>query len=190
MWVLIYQINNKKYIFFKMILGVLILELKELSLNDGRDIFDMIKEIGPGENGFANGGYDISYEDFPQYLMRHINMAKGIDLKPEHVPQTMYWLYVNGIPVGIGKLRDYLNDNLKQAGGHIGYTTRPSERGKGYGKVILKELLKKAREKDLSDILLTCNENNVPSRKVIEANNGELKDIIESKCRYWIKIIN
>ena len=114
------------------------IELKELALNDGENVFDMIKEIGPGENGFGNSGYEMSYEDFPQYLMRNINMSKGIDLKSEQVPQTMYWLYVDGVPVGIGKLRDHLNDNLKRIGGHIGYTIRPSERGKGYGKAILK----------------------------------------------------
>ena len=163
------------------------IELIELTLNDGKDIFDMIKEIGPGENGFGNSGYEMNYEDFSEYLIKNIKMSKGIDLWPEQVPQTMYWLYVDGVPGGIGKLRDYLNDNLKKIGGHIGYTIRPSEREKGYGNAILKEVLKRAKEKNITEVFFTCNEDNIPSRKVIEANNGELEDILEGKCRYSIR---
>ena len=117
-------------------------ELRELALTDGREIFDMIKEVGPGENNFQNGGYGMEYADFPAYLERHVFFARGIDIPPQYVPQTMYWLYVDGRPVGIGKLRHYLNDNLRIHGGHIGYTIRTTARGKGYGTLILRELLK------------------------------------------------
>ena len=53
--------------------------------------------------------------------------------------------------------------------------------------MILKELLRKAKEKNITEALLTCNEDNVPSRNIIEANNGELEDIVEGKCLYWIR---
>jgi predicted acetyltransferase len=164
-------------------------ELRELSLDDGMDVLEMIREIGPGEGGFVNSGHDIQYEDFAEYLQGHANMAlgTGIDLS-RLVPQTMYWLLVDGAPVGIGKVRDYLNDHLKKIGGHIGYTIRPSERGKGYGNLILKELLKKAKEKGIEAALLTCGEGNVRSRKVIEHNGGELDGITEGECRYWIHL--
>ncbi|MCE5322700.1 GNAT family N-acetyltransferase [bacterium] len=162
-------------------------ELKELTPSDGREIFDMLKEIGPGENGFVNSGYDVEYVDFPAYLQRHANMAKGIGIDlTRYVPQTMYWLYVDGRPVGIGKLRHYLNDYLMKIGGHIGYAIRPSERGKGYGTLILKELLIKAREKGIEEALVTCREDNIRSRKIIERNGGKLADITDAECRYWI----
>lgn len=162
------------------------IELRQLSLNDGRDIFDMLQDIGFGENGFMNSGYGIKYEEFPAYLQRNYNMAKGIDLKLGLVPQTIYWLMIDGKPVGVGKLRDYLTDALRVIGGHIGYTIAPAERGKGYGKMMLAELLKEANRKDIEDVLLTCNEDNIASRKVIEGNGGILEDIYEGKCRYWI----
>lgn len=162
-------------------------ELKELSLHDGKEIFDMIKEIGPGENGYMNAGYNINYDEFESYLIGHIEMSKGINLSSKYVPQTMYWLYIDGKPVGITKLRHYLNENLKKEGGHIGYTIRPTERGKGYGNLILQEALKKAKQKSILEVLITCNENNTASRRVIEENGGELQDIIEGICRYWIR---
>ena len=163
------------------------ISLRKMSIEDGMDVYEMIQEIGPGENGFANGGYGIGFSDFPRYIRQQIDMSQGIRLPPQYVPQTIYWLYVNGKPVGFGKVRDYLNDNLRRIGGHIGYCIRPSERGKGYGKVILHELLIKAREKGIQEALLTCLETNLASRKVIESNHGELDSIIDGECHYWIR---
>jgi len=168
----------------------MVVELRELSLDDGMDIFEMIREIGPGENGFMNSGYDIAYTEFPEYLRGHVDMAKGVGIDlTRYVPQTRYWLFVDGRPVGIGKLRPCLNADLRRIGGHIGYTIRPSERGKGYGNLILRELVKKARERGVEEVLLTCSEDNSRSRKVIEHNGGELQDISEGECRYWIRMV-
>jgi predicted acetyltransferase len=165
------------------------IELREPSANDGRDVFEMLREIGPGENGFMNSGHDLEFEDFPAYLQSQADMARGIGLDlARYVPQTRYWLFVDGRPVGVGKLRHYLNDALRVRGGHIGYTIRPSERGKGYGTLILKELLREARGKGIEEALITCEESNLLSRKVIERNGGELEDIDEEgECRYWVR---
>lgn len=161
-------------------------ELRELSLQDGRDIYEMLQEMGQGENGFENSAYGIDYKDFSAYLQRSYNMAKGIGLSSWQVPQTMYWLIIDEKPVGIGKLRSRLTDALLRVGGHIGYAILPSQRGKGYGKIMLAELLKEAKKKEIEDVLLTCNEDNIASRKVIETNGGKLENIEEYKCRYWI----
>ncbi len=163
------------------------IQLRELSTNDKEDIFQMIREIGPGENGYINSEYEMDYRDFPSYLKGRIKISRGIDLGPQYVPQTMYWLLIDERPVGIGKLRHYLNDDLRRVGGHIGYTIRPSERGKGYGTILLRELIKEAKAKGIDELLLTCEERNIPSKRVIEGNNGELFDILDGKCRYWIK---
>lgn len=166
------------------------IELKELSLNDGRDVHEMLQEIGPGENGINNSAYNIAYQDFPSYLKRQVDMSDGIGIDLNiYVPQTTYWLYVNDRPVGICRLRHRLNDNLRIVGGHIGYCIRPSERGKGYGNLILAEVLKKAQMKGINDVLITCHDDNIASRKVIEHNSGVLGDINDHRCRYWIKIL-
>lgn len=164
-------------------------ELRELSLNDGPDVLEMLREIGPGENGFTNSGHDLEPQDFPEYLKVQIDMASGIGIDLDrYVPQTRYWLYVDGRPVGVGKLRHYLNDSLMIEGGHIGYAIRPSERGKGYGTLMLRLLLERAREKGIAEVLVTCREDNILSRKVIERNGGVLDDVVKGGCRYWIAI--
>jgi predicted acetyltransferase len=163
-------------------------ELRKLAKNDCRDIYDMLQEIGPGENGFCNSGFNITYEQFTEYLDQNIKFSEGIGLDEKYVPQTIYWLIVNDKPVGIGKLRHYLNDNLKIVGGHIGYSIRPSERKNGYGNLILNEILKEAKKLNIDEVLLTCDTDNIASRKVIEINNGILESIENGECKYWIKL--
>ena len=164
------------------------IELKKLSLSDGKEIYEMLKEIGPGENGFINSGYEINYREFDDYLLKNDNYSKGIGLEPQYVPQTTYWLYADGVPVGVSKLRDHLTDALRKVGGHIGYCIRPSQRGKGFGNIILKKIIEEAKKKNITEVLITCHNGNIPSRRVIEANGGVLQDIVESRCRYWIKL--
>ena len=164
----------------------MVIELRAASISDGQEIYEMIEEIGPGENGFVNNGFNMAYSEFPNFIKDRMALSRGDNLPPQYVPQTNYWLLIDSYPVGIGKLRHFLNDDLRKSGGHIGYSIRPSERGKGYGTVILTELLKKAAEMGISEVMLTIDLNNEPSRKVIEANKGILSAIEDGKCTYWV----
>ncbi|GFZ31702.1 acetyltransferase [Clostridium zeae] len=164
------------------------IELRELSLEDDIEIYNMLQEIGPGENGFFNDGYKYPFDSFGKYLLENYNASKGIGLKIGHVPQTTFWLIIDGQPIGIAKLRSYLNTALRESGGHIGYSIRPSERNKGYGKMLLKEVLSKAKNAGIKEALITCNEDNLGSRNIIEANSGKLEEIKEGHCKYWIKL--
>jgi predicted acetyltransferase len=83
---------------------------------------------------------------------------------------------------------------LEKKGGHIGYYIRPSQRGKGYGNLILHLSLEKARELGLKRVLVTCDDNNDASLKTIENNGGKLVDKIKGEGsvvltrRYWIDL--
>lgn len=111
-------------------------ELKELSETDGQDIFEIRREI-LGENGFTGHFPDQDYEEFKRSLPRFVQISRGKELPDGYVPQTIYWLYVDDRPVAYGKLRHQLNESLLMYGGHVGYIVRPTERGKGYGKLFL-----------------------------------------------------
>ncbi|WP_422659959.1 GNAT family N-acetyltransferase [Paenibacillus sp. EC2-1] len=161
--------------------------IKELGLEESEDIYYMIQEIGVGQNGFVNSLFSNDLNEFNDKLTRYHEMSKGIGLSEGLVPQTIYWFYDENRLIGYGKLRHYLNEKLLEHGGHIGYIIRPTERRKSYGKMVLRELLIKANQKDIDKILLTCNEDNMASRKVIESNNGILSETNDGICKYWIK---
>ena len=74
--------------------------------------------------------------------------------------------------VGIIELRHELNDFLRDFG-HCGYSVRPGERGKGYGRAMLRLLCKHARRCGMAHLQLSCEEDNTPSRRVIVGAGGE-----------------
>lgn len=58
--------------------------------------------------------------------------------------------------------------------GHIGYSVVPWKRGQGHATRALRLLLPEAKQEGLDYVELTTDADNVASRRVIEANGGEL----------------
>ena len=72
------------------------------------------------------------------------NEKRGIGLPPGYVPSTTFWLICGERFIGSGNIRHFLNASLREYGGQIGDFIRLSERGKGYGSLLLRMLLSKA----------------------------------------------
>ena len=133
---------------------------------------------------------DILEERFDEYIETMLSRAS--DPLQGFVPETTYWLIVNGdVYAGELGIRHHLNESLKRFGGHIGYKVRPTMRRMGYGKLMCQWGIQKARKLGITDILITCDDDNIGSQKIIEANGGILKDKIDNDRgvltrRYWI----
>ena len=147
--------------------------LKRLSLEDSCEIYKMLQEIAPDDNGFHNKANGMSFEQFEEWLKKELSVDNGC-LEGWMVPQSSYWLYDGDRPVGYGRLRHFLNDSLKETGGHIGYAIRSSERGKGYGNKILALLLDECKKINIDTVQISANTDNIPSNKVIRNNGGVL----------------
>ena len=147
--------------------------LKRLSLEDSCEIYKMLQEIAPDDNGFHNKANGMSFEEFEGWLKKELSVDNGC-LEDWMVPQSSYWLYDGDRPVGYGRLRHFLNDSLKETGGHIGYAIRSSERGKGYGNKILALLLDECKKINIDTVQISANTDNIPSNKVIRNNGGVL----------------
>lgn len=133
-------------------------------------------------------------KDFAGYVERLLSESEGKNLPEGYVPQTTYWFIDNGEFIGRVAIRHSLTDHLLKEGGHIGYDIRPSKRNKGYGKKILELALPKTKELGINKVLVTCNETNIASKKIIEANGGVLENRFDlgegkpAKLRYWITL--
>ncbi len=77
-------------------------------------------------------------------------------------------------------------------GGHCGYSVRPSERGKGYAKEMLRLNIQNAAKMGIDRLLVTCDEGNKASEKTITANGGVFENTIEVDGvimkRFWITV--
>lgn len=132
--------------------------------------------------------------EFTKFIKNLKAQSRGVYPRKGMVPQTVFWL-VNGNKF-LGKLsiRHYLNHHLRTVGGHIGYYIRADERGKGYGKLILKLGLKKAETLGIKNVVISCDITNLGSKKIIEANGGKLAAKVNmpkgfpKKLRYKIRL--
>ena len=165
----------------------MILELKKLSENDGKDIYQMLQEIESNDNGFMNDVKGMPYENFSHWLKRNVEFSDGTNLPDGYVPQTTFWLYHNTKPIGIGRIQHYLNEVLKENGGHIGYAIASSCRGRGYGNDILRLLLIECKNMGIDEILVDPYKYNESSNKVILFNGGKLIKETDTKNYYFIK---
>lgn len=131
-------------------------------------------------------------KDFGKFLSHFEDQAKGINMPKGYVPASGFWLIDGDDFIGTVFIRHRLTKKLSQEGGHIGYEIRPSKRKMGYGSKILALALPKARELGIDRALVTCDDDNVGSAKIIEKNGGilENKVMVNGKLvrRYWVSI--
>lgn len=166
-------------------------ELRKLSVRDGMDIYEMLQEIPAEENNMHNSANGLSFEAYKDFLVKSEEESKreGI-IDGWKVPSTRYWLYVDGKPVGFAVIRHFLTPALEEAGGNIGYTIRPTKRGKGYGKKLLELLLEEAGKKGLEKVLITALPTNAASIGVAKANGGQLIRQTDERVYIWISLVD
>jgi predicted acetyltransferase len=146
-----------------------------------------------GEKEIHGAGRE-SVEDFAAFVCDLREQARGVNVPPGRLPASRFWLVRQGRVLGTCGLRHRLNDYLRNYGGHIGYSVRPAERNKGYGTLMLRLALDKARALGLERVLVTCDKDNVSSARVIQKNGGVLEsegiDPSDAKViqRYWIEL--
>ena len=94
----------------------------------------------------------------------------------EKVPSETYFLVRESDQriVGMINIRLVLNKKLKEFGGHIGYSIRPTERGKGYNKVNLYLGLLCCKKHGIEEVLMDCEKDNLASAKTMQALGGKL----------------
>lgn len=163
------------------------IEIKKLSLDDGKDIYQMLQSIPKNENGFINSANGKRYEEYKEWLAKAMgnSLQEGV-IDGWKVPETTYWLYENGKPVGYGKIRHFLTDKLLADGGNVGYAIIPSARNKGLGKAFLKLLIAESELLGVERVLLTIREENKASLEVALANGGVVEKNEAGKYYIWI----
>jgi len=131
--------------------------------------------------------------DFPGMLKWLSDNERGIGLPDGWVPDSTFWLIdINSRVVGAVNIRHQLTEFLYNAGGHIGYGIRPSDRRKGYATKLLELSLVEAKKLGIKNVLVVCDADNVGSEKTIIKNGGQPDSVYVEENgnvikRFWIK---
>ena len=121
-----------------------------------------------------DGGGNLGVLEFDQWLQQVADHRQGKNLPDGYTPSTLFLAIreSDNKMVGVIQIRHDLIPPWKDIGGHIGYSTAPDERGKGYATEMLRLALPKCAELGLHEVWLTCVPENAASAKVITNNGG------------------
>lgn len=178
------------------------IELREVRKEDGNQIRIMYKEYMnaesiPGIDTFE-GIRDFENLDKKTFNEWIEDLEKNKDEKrlPEGYSTHTLYLAINEKQkiVGAIGLRWQEVPVLMKFGGLIGYSIRPSERGKGYATRVLQLALEKFKDLNKEKVLITCKDFNIASKRVIEKNGGIYENSYYNEddkytyLRYWINL--
>ena len=141
------------------------------------------------------GGLTRYLDDYEGWLDK-LEEYRVMEPNPKKVPSEtfMFIRKSDNRLVGMISLRFTLNEALREHGGHIGYSIRPTERRKGYASYQLYLVLKYCDILGLKDVLITCDKTNIASASVIEKCYGVLENEVYDKIdgrvirRYWVNV--
>lgn len=126
-------------------------------------------------------------EGFAAYVSALRADAEEDTPRPEwRVPCTTLWWVEGADYLGRLAIRHRLTEHLLEVGGHIGYDVRPTARRRGHATAMLRAALPIAARLGIEKALVTCDTDNVASRKVIESAGGVFEDERSGKLRFWV----
>lgn len=135
------------------------------------ELYDMYQDIPkrePGSHNILNG---VDYKEFERICNELIKEENLIN-EELNTTTNRYILYDDNKPIGEAGIRTTKSEFWVNSGSQIYYKIRTSERGKGYGNIILALALKEAKKLGFKKIRVNCDDNNIASKKIILKHNG------------------
>lgn len=166
--------------------------LRDLTEADESALLRAIEAAAPDSSSMPFApGFDPA-RPFAEYVELLRAQVRGERLPQRWVPSRTMFAFCGGAIVGRLQLRLVLSDVLLKFGGHIGYVVLRSFRNRGYAQSMLRQGLEVARVSGIDPVLLTCDEGNAASVRVIEKAGGVLENVVDvlpgapRKRRYWV----
>ena len=152
-------------------------------------VYQMFQDIPSTENGTENKVNGMTQGEFDDFCKLNVSYAKTEGLPAGRVPQTIYIIFDNDIPVGFGKFRPFLNEDcIRRKIGHFAYMISPKFRRKGFATQFLAFLKEEAKQLGLKEIEGGALKANLASRRTMEKNGGKIKEEPDDKVIYVIPI--
>ena len=169
------------------------LVIRQLSPQDEAAFFEGMKLWSEKDLGWYTFSWKpgMSYQDMLTILE---DECVGRNIAAGRVPHTMLYAFLDGKIIGRVSIRHELNDFLLRRGGNIGYSVAESFRRKGFATELMRAGMDYCQTLGLSKILVTCDDENEASWRIIEKFDATLEnkfiDETENKTirRYWLAL--
>ena len=148
------------------------IEYKEKAIDYINEFHEHSSKVN-GSGGLDRYLQTSTYEEWLKKIRTEIDIA---NIESTKVPSLTYF-YVREEDdriVGMINIRLALNDFLRNEGGHIGYSIRPTQRRKHYATEMLKEALKVCKAIGIENVIVSCDKSNIASAGVIKNCGGEM----------------
>ncbi len=154
----------------------------ERNRDDVLSFYEEIEAVG-GECIGAGG-----CKSYDRWLTEMRNRRTGKNLPGGYVRENFYLCYEGSRLIGVFSLKFELTEFLLHYGGHIGYATRPSNRGRGLAVQMLKQGLELSRELGFDRILCVCDSGSYASEGVILKNGGVFEnELYDPDENVWVR---
>jgi tagatose 1,6-diphosphate aldolase len=149
------------------------------------------------------GDTTLTRDQLVRFVREYPLGRQGVDGQRNSVPAYHFWMRLDPTPepgieiAGTIGLRVGNNENIENYLGHVGYNVYPPARGRHYARRAVMLLFPLARRLGLSPLWITCNPDNVASRRTCESAGGRLVEVVKlprehalyrkgelAKCRY------
>jgi predicted acetyltransferase len=136
------------------------------------------------EEGLPTSWLEEAAKDFVSFVDR-----RRVTREMWGVPVTELWFVDASDYIGTVIIRHHLTAALAREGGHIGYHVVPRYRRHGHATQMVAQTKRVCLEFGLIELLITCGEHNIGSRRVIEANGGVLERIVDGEAHYRLRTL-
>lgn len=166
------------------------MELRKINTEDAKAQWEYTTTLPTDENGLTNPYNGVSYDEYiEKVLPALISYEHPVNMPDWFVPETYYYLWDEGRLVGEFRIRHHLTDALRNGAGHIGYSIKKDERGKGYGTEGLRLTVAEANKiVPEEEIYLRVNKDNTASLKVMQKNGGRI--VGDDEGHFFVRIPN
>ena len=171
-----------------------VMRIVELRQDHESGLQDFRREFDEAGEDHIPGFLPDSDWTFEEMVDGFAAWARGEQLPEGWVSGTTLFLEDGRRILGVVNLRHRLAGTLRQFGGHVGYSVRPSERGRGHATRMLRHVMALASEMRIERLLVTCDPKNTASIRVVQKCGGALEDEIffeplaRPVCRFWIPL--
>jgi len=98
---------------------------------------------------------------------------------PGDIPLYLMSIVKRDTDIALGQITLQVTGSAKvYFGGHIGYRVEEEFRGNNYALKACRLMFKQAKKHGMKQILITCNPDNLPSRRTLEKLGGYLREIV------------